>query len=332
MSSPDAVPGVLIRDAVAVVGAEGQLQPVNDAMRQWAANVADHLDQLPLEADQRKVLEHGGTATASIDDAICELWLAADGDTRWLFVRDVTDRERHLVAALTAARCRHLGSEAATLAHDLNNQFNAVLALLASLSYIVEQDSDRETIAELERGTKVGMRMVTSLARLLVDQTRHREPVAGAELLEDALSMVKKSLALQSIEVATEMADSLPKLRAPYVEAVQSLMHGLVAVQLGKPQKVTCTADLVTASIGGGRERDFVALSCRGDAMSAEVVGRIQEIVASGGNKWLEVRNHSDDFESLANAVFLQRRLGGDLRVAVDGCDCRLEYLWPAVR
>ena len=62
------------------------------------------------------------------------------------------------------------------MAHDLNNQFNAALALSATLGFAVKNESDRAAIAELEQGTKVGMRMIRSLARLLVRREAVREP------------------------------------------------------------------------------------------------------------------------------------------------------------
>jgi len=332
MSAPPAVPGDLIREAVAIVGADGALQPVNEAMRAWMTAVASTLEQVPLDRDQRDALQQQESVTLSVADSAWDLRLVERDSTRWLFAEDVSQREANLAESLAAARCRWLGATAATLAHDLNNQFNAVLALSATLSYAIEDANDRQTVAELERGTKVGMRMVTSLARLLVRETKHRDLVAPVDLLEDALSMVKKSFNLQSIEVTSEMADDLPKLRVPHIEAVQSLMQGLVALQLAKPGRIACSVRVVDVAVSGGRERLCVVIGCHADAGNAEVVERIKNVVTGHDDKWTAVRNHPDDYESLANSVFLQRRLGGDLRAEVDTGGLRLDYIWPAVR
>lgn len=308
------------------------MQPVNDAMREWVTAVADNLEQVPLESDQRDALQQQEQVTLWVADSAWVLRLVQRDGARWLFAQDVSQHEANLAEALAAARCRWLGAAAATLAHDLNNQFNAVLALSATLAYAVEDANDRQTITELERGTKVGMRMVTSLARLLVRDTRHRELVAPADLLEDALAMVKKSFNLQSIAVAVDVADGVPKLRVPHVEAVQSLMQGLVALHLAKPGRIDCSVLAAPVALGAGRERPCVVVRCHADAGSAEVLDRIKSVVTGHDDKWVAVRNHSDDFESLASSVFLQRRLGGDLRADSDGGGLRLDYVWPAVR
>lgn len=331
MSVPSAIPGNLIRDAIACVASDGQLQPATDTMREWTAKVANHLDQLPLRDDERAALLAQEVVMLWWQEEVWELRLATQDGVRWLLVHDVTDREAHLAGSLAAARCRWLGATAAALAHDLNNQFNAALALSAALAHSVEDVNDRKTIVELERGTKVGMRMVTSLARLLMRRGSIRDLIDPADVLEDALSMVRKNMHLASIELEVEAAEQLPKVRALHVEVVQSVLYGVGALQLPSPNKIRCGLLSVAMPVAGGRQRSCVVLRCHADGVSGADVQAVVAVVQGGAGKLEYIRSRPDDLEGLAISVFMQQRLGGDLRAEVEGDSLRLDFIWPGV-
>jgi len=331
MSLPPAIPGNLIRDAIARVASDGQLQPATDAMREWLARVASHLDQLPLSEHEHAALLAQEVVVLPWQDAVWELRLAKQDGVRWLLVHDVTAREAHIAGSLAAARCRWLGATAAMLAHDLNNQFNAALALSATLAYSIEDENDRKTIVELERGTRAGMRMVTSLARLLVGRGSLRERIDPADVLEDALSIVRKNVHLASIDLEVEVVERLPNVRALHVEAVQSVMYGLGAIQVPSPKKIRCELCTETMSVGGGRERLCVVLRCHAEGVSGVEVEPVVAVVQGHAGKWAHIRDRPDDLEGLAIAVFMQQRVGGDLRAKAEGDSLRLDYIWPAL-
>lgn len=330
MSLSSAIPGNLIRDAIACVASDGQLQPATDTMREWMVRVASHLDQLPLSDHERAALLGQEVVVLRWQDAVWELRLTEQDGVRWLLVHDVTDREAHIAGSLAAARCRWLGASASTLAHDLNNQFIAALALSSTLARAVEDEDDRKTIVELERGTRVGMRMVTSLARLLICRGSLRDRIDPADVLEDALSVIRKNVYLASIELEVEVAKGLPKVRVLHVEAVQAVLSGLVAMQLTLPKKIRCELSTVAMSVGGGRQRSCVVLRCHAEGVSAAEVEPVVAVVQGSTGKWTHIRNRPDDLEGLAVAVFIQQRLGGDLRAKFEGDSLRLDYIWPA--
>lgn len=331
MSLPSAIPGNLIRDAIACVASDGRLQPATDAMREWTAKVAGHVDELPLSPDDRAALLDQEVVLLPFEDDVWELRMVPQDGVRWLLVHDVTDREASLAGSLAAARCRWLGATAATLAHDLNNQFSAALALSATLAHAVNDEGDRKAIAEMERGTRVGMRMVTSLARLLAYRGRQRDRCEPAEVLEDALAIVRKNLRLAAVDLEVEVAADLPNVRGVHVEAVQSVLHGLLAIQLPSPSRLRCELKSVPMSVGGGRRRLCAVLSCHADGVSGPDLESVVAVVQGHAGKWNHIRNRPDHLESLANSVFIQRRLGGDLRVEVERETLRLDYIWPGV-
>lgn len=304
---------------------------MTDTMREWTAKVGSDLDQLPLGEDQHAALLAEEVVMLSLEDTAWELRLVSQDGVRWLLVQDVTDREANRAGLLAAARCRWLGSTAATLAHDLNNQFNAALALSATLKYVVDNDSDRKTITELESGTKVGLRMVRALARMLVGRGNIRDLIEPAEVLEDALSMVRKSLHLASIDLQVEVAEELPLIRAVHIEAVQAVLHGLVALQMLAPKQIRCVLSSDLLAVGGGRQRPCIVLSCHADGVSGAHVEGVVAVVQLHDGKWDHVRQSPDQLESLANCVFMLQSLGGDLRAASEGDSLRLDYIWPSV-
>lgn len=304
---------------------------MTDAMRTWTEEFGAHLDQLPFGEGQHASLLDGQVVVLAAGGSDWELLLVAQDGARWLRVQDVTSREAYHVGLLAAARCRWLGASAGALAHDLNNQFNAALALSATLGFAVKNESDRAAIAELEQGTKVGMRMIRSLARLLVRREAVRESCEPAEVLEDALSMVRKSLDLASIGLDVEVAEGLPQIRSIYVEAVQAVMHGVVALQAVVPKQIRCVLSCDQRAVGEGRERSCVVLKCTAKGVGAAEAEAVVAVVQGHSGKWRQVRQSPEDLESVAVCVFGQQRLGGGLHAAWDNGDLCLEYTWPRV-
>jgi len=331
MSLPTQIPASLIKDAIAYVAPDGALHAMTDSMRALIEDVGAHLERLPLDDDQQSALLSGQEVVFSAATTTWALSLVEQEEGRWLLARDVTDRERYQAGSLASARCRRLGANAASLAHDLSNQFSATLALSSSLSFAVANESDRQTIAELEAGTKVGMRMVRSLARMLVGRGEQAEVFEAGAILEDALSLVRKNMSLSAIDLEDEVADGLPQLRVVHVEVVQAVMQGLLVLQMLTPSKVRCLMSCEQVAVGGGRERRCVVLRCYADGVGGPDADAVVAVVQDQEGKWDQVRQRPEDFESLALCVFGQQRLGGELKAMIEGDSLRLDYVWPAV-
>ncbi|HEB54273.1 MAG TPA: hypothetical protein ENI87_13555 [bacterium] len=331
MSSPLAVPPDLIRDPIARIAADGRLEPCTPETAAWLATVADHVDRLPLDDDQRARLRQGDEVVALVAGRWWSFEQLTDGGRTWLRARDVDDRERRAATVLATARCRRLAALAASLAHDLGNQLNAALALSAAISPEVEE-RDRTTLREFEQGTKLGSRMVRTLARLLSARGRKVEVVEPADLLADALSLVQKSYDLADIDLVTEVPCDLPVIRVMREEAVQAIMDGLMALQSVDPETVRVTAVSTTRSIADDRERASVVLRCHAASNDAAAIEALLQVVTFADGSLARIARDPATYAGLGGALFMQRRVGGDLVFARDGEGVVCEYVWPAVR
>ena len=353
MSSPFAIPVELVRDAIAKVDCDGLLHPATAAMRDWAAMVASQLtgapaateaaateaaakgspaqlslEQLPIDAGERVALAAGEPVLLCLLHAEWQMQKVTSDDADWLIVTEVVDQGRHQTVEFEAARCRSLGSMAATLVHDLNNQFNSVLALSALLDGYVRDETDRAALRELERGTKAGSRMASCLARLLI-RGRERQRFSSAEMLEDALSMVRKSLELAGANLQVHVAPDVPDLRGSAIEVVQSVMSGLVAMEQCRATEVRCGMTREPVAIAGGRVRDCVVLRCHAGPWNEQAMAPLLEVIAGVPGMLSRVASNPDVLESVGNATIAQRRMGGDLSAIRDGDAVQLTYVWP---
>lgn len=332
MSSPLAVPPELVRDAIAQIDAHGQLHPCTEAMRDWLAKFSDKLHELPLDDEQLAGLHHGVNVTMTSGEEAWQLACKQVGETSWLVVRSMATHERYLAGLLHSARCRSLANSAAMLSHDLSNQFNAALALLSHLDVSTLHPDDRAAIRELERGAKLGARMATAVARLLVHRNPGREVVQPAAVFGDALAVLSQSMVHAGVDFHSEVADGLPEVRASYVEAVQSVMAVLAAMQHVGPRVLRCVMVMESVAVAGGRARECVVLRCLAAPLADAAMQSLLTVVNAERGLLAAIASHPDVYEELANAAFAQKRLGGDLSGKEVAGGLQLQIVWPALR
>lgn len=337
MSSARALPNDLVRDAIAQIDAAGVLVPVTEAMHEWLRAVSPDagqvaLDQLPLTADQRAALDEGEPVVMVVGEGLWQLRRQSSDGCDWLVAIDVDDRERRIRAGFEVARSRSLGRMAATLAHDLNNQFNAVLALSAHLDEYVQDEGDRETIRELEKGTKVGSRMASALARLLVGRGYGRQTFPASQLVDDAIALMRKSLEQAGITLEVEAEPDLPSVHGALVEAVQAVMSVLTAFEHFGAGSVHCSVSRESVAIADGRSRDCVVLRCSGGPWDAAAIAPLLAVLEARPGTLRHVASNPDILDGVANALYSQKRVGGDLTFELAGQTLALAFAWPAVR
>ena len=332
MPPPSSVPSACVRDAVALVAADGALTGVSGAMAAWSSKFGGTLDALPLADGDRADLDAGDPVVMLADDEAWELQRYEVDGQGWLVARDVTDREHRAATVLASVRCRALGNMAASLSHDLNNQFNAVLALSAQLGIYARTDADRESLLDLEQGTKIGARMAGVLARILVRTPARRERVAAGALIDDALAVVRKTIEHAGIELEVAVPDGLPDVRVVTVEVVQAVMEGLhMLIEIGA---ATMRFEVVerTLSCPEGRSRDCVVARCDATGVDRTRAETVAGVVGMRSGAIADVARGAGAYDAILTAAFLQRRLGGDLRCEHDGDRIGLEFCWPRAR
>lgn len=332
MPSPSLIPSACVQDAVAQLSPDGSLQPVSLAMQDWSSRFGTALADLPLDDDERAELAAGEPVMMLSDGEAWELRCHEADGGRWLLARDVTDREHRLATTLASMRCRALGQMASSLSHDLNNQFNAVLALSAQLGFYAQTDADRESLHELEQGTKVGARMAGVLARILMRTPARRERVAAAGLVEDALAVVRKTFEHAGIPLDVAVPERLPDVRVAQLEVVQAVMEGLhVLIELG-PTGLRFSVEERELAWPDGRARACVVARCEAGGVGRERAEQVVQVAQLRPGTVAQIAKGAGGYDAILTAAFLQRRLGGDLRAELEDQQLSLEFYWPRAR
>ena len=337
MSLPLTVPAGLVRDAIAKIASDGSLQPVTSSMRDWIAEVSDDsgpigLEQLPLDEDQQIALADGESVMMATSHDHWQLQKVVVDDADWLVVTDVAERERYVTASLSAARNRSLGGVAGAVAHDLNNQFSLVLALSACLEEFVQDDAERATIRELELEARSGSHMVTALARLLVRPSRTRELFSPSEMLEDAMSVMSKQLQQDGAILEVDVAEGLPSIRGSSVEVVQSVVCILQAFGGLEVTSIRSTMSSEPYAIAGGRRRDCVVWRCLAGPWHEDAMAPMLAVLNADPCHLPHVASNPGILTGVANALFVQKRMGGDIQAKREGDLLSLTLVWPAAR
>lgn len=328
MGAPHSVPALLLRTPVAQVISGGELRPANDAMRAWLADGVDHINRLPIPRERCADLLAGEDVEIDVNGRHWQLECVAHEDAQWLFVHDVSDRVAHATGELAAARCRALGSMAGSLVHDLNNHFNQMFALSSCLGSAVKDPSDQQMVADLEASMKLGTRMASSMARLLVQEPLRVAEVLLEDVLEDVLAVQRKDLELSGIDIHVESSEGV-LVRVTQLTAVQAVMHGIAALQSASPQVMRCQVLSEPRSIAGGRPRPSAILRCEAQPMEAGIAEDLLVVVAGGEGSLARVGKGVEALSGVAAAAFAQRHAGGELMAERHQDGVRLDYVWP---
>ncbi|MEC8651690.1 MAG: hypothetical protein VXY92_03935 [Planctomycetota bacterium] len=227
---------------------------------------------------------------------------------------------------------RALAELAANLAHDLNNQIGAVIALSAELAFHVEGAEDQRALRELEQGAKAGAAALTALAKMLVRTPARRERVDAGALVEDAAALISKAFEQQGVGLTWRVAAGLPPTRVVYVDVLHSVSSVLRALLDRSPERVEVAVQLRQLAISGGRLRDYVV--CAAEVFFADVAASaaLSGFAELAPETLRTIGTASGRGQELVTAALLQRRLGGELRVEVEGARVTVTFLWPAAR
>lgn len=333
MTARDKLPAVVVTEAVAVLAADGRLEPANDAMRDWVARHGDRLDELGLAHDALQQLRSGGEVEHAVAGRCWWFRGHVVAGEVWLVVRDGEAAALRCGPWLAGARARQLGGSAAQVAHDLNNRFAAVLSVVAQIA----MDGDdaggatalRQRCGEFEDALRSGSRMLSVLARLLGSSGDRRDAVAPHELCEDAFVLVEKQYSSASVQLTAAFGGDLPSVRVDAVQVVQAITAVLQELVRTGALEVVCTLAAIRAAIAGGRDRALVELQLVArDADAARLDDLLRTLSAGDGQgAGLDLR-----VDGLLMARLVQQLHGGDLlmeRVAPEQLVVR--YRWPAV-
>lgn len=334
--NPPNVPPALVRDGVACVDAAGRLLPVNEPMRALLraagrdGQALASLDELPCDAADREALRAGEPIEATI--AGRSWWLrcsTVDGAT-WLTAIERSDAVLGEAARQAAARARSLADVAGSVAHDLNNQFSAVLGLATQVLAHVHDVADRQLLDELVRGTRVGAHILAALARALRRGLGERQRVAPRTLLDDALAIARKTAASADIALDVEVAPDAPDVSTVAVEAAHALLQGLLAAIACGPQALRIDLAGVAHGLAGGRVRRCARIAITASGVEPDAAAVLVAAFRSSPDALVGLVRSRQSPADVIGALLALRRLGGDLVADRVSDRLQLDYYWPA--
>ena len=162
-----------------------------------------------------------------LDNSIYPVFNAQGRVTRLAFYsRDVTAHKRAEQQAIRAERLAAVGRLAAALAHEINNPLQAIRSNLELvLDFDLDSNERREYLdvirQELERLAGLARRML-DLGRPVTDTWY---PVSITHLVQRTLTLLRKQLQLDSVEVITDLPADLPSVFVASDQIVQVLLN-----------------------------------------------------------------------------------------------------------
>jgi hypothetical protein len=331
-----AIPAAVVaamHDGVARLDEHGHVTPANAAMQAVCAAAGaaggGAWSQLGGDAASLAALRAGEPVPLAVGVRTFLARAVRDDDVTWLLLHETTDAARATSAAVELLRLRALGSAAGGLVHDFNNLLNAALGVASVVGPLVQDARDQQVLRELSVGTQQGAQLARALARMLMKPGGGHAPVALATIVDEAMALAAKVAAQRGVPLARGDAPDAVRVRAPATEAVQALWHGLLALCEARPARIAITTCRHVQPLGPARQRTWGRICLAAAGLPAGATADLVALVDGGAERFAAMAR-APQAASLAAAVFVARRCGGDLRASFADGVVTLDYDWPA--
>ena len=198
---------------------------------------------------------------------------------------DVTERRKLELQVFRAQRLESLGTLVSGIAHDFNNILTAIGGNASLASLEVQSDKTREALSQIERASSRGGELVRQMLTFSRQQEPRRSVVELSQIVMEALSLLRASLA-EAIELRTTFARDLPKILADSTQVHQvviNLVTNAAHAMAATGGVLSLRADCVVIEPGNfGLQRELapgtyarLSVCDTGSGMSEEVLQRI---------------------------------------------------------
>lgn len=324
-----------LRDGVATVGADDALVACNGPMRELLAalgrgtTAAANLAELCPDAGELAALSAGAVISVACERRRWQLRWVADAEVRWLVSTEVSFDGGAGGAIVEVARLRAMARASAALVHDFNNHLNACLGLAAQIRPLVTDAIELQVLRELTIGTQQGAALARAIARLLGRPTGDRAIVPASQLLDEALAVVNKAAAQREVRVVRQTVGAPPVVRTVVAAAVQALWQALMALVEKSPRRLVVTLSRDDFAVAAGRVRPVARVRLVAEDLTREVVAEVVSLVEREPG-FTVASARSPTAHDLVLAVFVQRRLGGDIIATAVDDGLQVDCLLPA--
>ncbi len=202
-----------------------------------------------------------------------------------LLVRDVTERHRLEEGLRHAQRMESVGSLAGGIAHDFNNLLGGILGYASYLRHELPKESSLvEAALKIESAASRAADLTGQLLTLARQEPARREPVDIRALLEDAASVLERTLA-KEVSIELDCGPDLPAVEADSPQLFQVFLNLAVNARDAMPGGgiLTLTAHPLTMNERDTRSRPglrpgsyvLIRVSDTGQGMSSEVLANL---------------------------------------------------------
>ncbi len=189
--------------------------------------------------------------------------------------QDVTVEKRLETNLIQSEKLAAVGQLAAGVAHEINNPLSAVIANAQLLRRDLPQDA-ADALESVELIETAGLRASQVVRNLLGFARKEQYEFMMIDLNEtilNALSLVKHELVTRNVDVATELADNIPMIKASR-DHLQSVWINMILNALDSMDKKEGAISIASTY----KNKEFrVAISDNGSGIPADKVSRIFE-------------------------------------------------------
>ncbi len=163
-----------------------------------------------------------------IDVEVSANYLTIGGERMFVFVRDVTERNRMQSQLIAQDRLASIGELTAGVAHEMNNPLTIVKGyseLLLKKEHDPETTSDLSVISsEVERASKI----IDNLLTFAREQPDEKQPVNVNNIIEKTLELRRYEQESRGIETITNLATDLSRVMANEFQLQQVFINIII--------------------------------------------------------------------------------------------------------
>lgn len=340
----------LLGDGLARLSQDGAIEPLNRVMEELLGALGGRrriarLADMVMEEEDREALagflasgekEHRCVVRVhtGAGDRVLGMVLSrrAEGDIL-LGCRDETLARSCEARVRRLERMRLLSGMAEGLVHDLNNVLGGVVGFTEHMTGLSRNPDEIAFLDSIRQTTRDSAGFLQLLVRVLRRESAVPSAIPLRGPVDDVVRLFGKTAGLSSRPLQVSLADELPRVRVVHDDAVQILLHLLLALR----QTTARGAEIGMSAAGERRppashglpERSYGVVRLR-DGGKPALAGDLQELLE---NPQRGLREHLDRIRGDSVGLFMSllslRASGGDL--CFEGDDRRtVAVLFPA--
>jgi len=153
-----------------------------------------------------------------------------------VIVRDITEQKRMQEKLIQSERLAATGKLAASIAHEINNPLQGIMASLAAVKLKLKEDSKQYSGLDI---VETGLKRIGNIVKQLLSLHRpERQEKHWTDLnlvVDEVVSLMQSQLSIHKITIKKSLSESLPKIYASSQQLTQILLNLILNAQESMP-------------------------------------------------------------------------------------------------